>query len=68
MTTAAVLVVPYLLDAPTPTDLLAAGAAIENVLVSLAVEQLGARWIWPAAADAPSSFPLGVIAVGQPAP
>jgi coenzyme F420-0:L-glutamate ligase/coenzyme F420-1:gamma-L-glutamate ligase len=64
---AAVLVVPYLLEEPTPTDLLATGAAIENVLVSLAVEQLAARWVWPAQAEASDSYPLGVIAVGQPA-
>ena len=67
VTTAGVLVVPYLLDEPTQTDLLATGAGIENVLVSLAVEQLAARWVWPAESDASTSYPLGVIAVGQPA-
>jgi len=67
---AATVIVPHLDAEATPRDLLAAGAAIENVLVALAIEQLGSRWIWPPSAGDPSSlpdYPLGLIAVGKPA-
>jgi coenzyme F420-0:L-glutamate ligase / coenzyme F420-1:gamma-L-glutamate ligase len=74
---APLIVVPYLVDAPTAGDLLASGAAIENVLVALAVERLGSRWTVPADAVAhdglarllgfdATAYPLGVIAVGTP--
>jgi coenzyme F420-0:L-glutamate ligase/coenzyme F420-1:gamma-L-glutamate ligase len=77
--TAPLVVVPYLVDAPTAGDLLASGAAIENVLVALAVERLGSRWLAPADALASEglagvsgvevmAYALGAIAVGRPAP
>jgi coenzyme F420-0:L-glutamate ligase/coenzyme F420-1:gamma-L-glutamate ligase len=76
--TAPVVVVPYLLvELPTTRDLLAAGAAVENVLVALAIEQLGACWVMLADSVAPAelagilglgtqAYPLGAIAVGLP--
>ena len=73
---AAVVIVPYLIDAPSAPDLLAAGAAIENVLVALAIEQLASRWVWlPGSAQTQVAaltgvepgHPLGLIAVGMPA-
>jgi coenzyme F420-0:L-glutamate ligase/coenzyme F420-1:gamma-L-glutamate ligase len=67
LATAAAVIVPQLGVEATPRDLLAAGAAIENVLVALAVEQLGSRWIWPSAERSGlPDYPLGIIAVGQP--
>ncbi|HEY3923196.1 MAG TPA: coenzyme F420-0:L-glutamate ligase [Acidothermaceae bacterium] len=69
LASAATVIVPHLDDETTARDLLASGAAIENVLVALAIEQLGSCWIWPSAADAEGlpDYPLGIIAVGQPA-
>src|SRR5665213_2108066 len=66
---AATVIVPHLDDVATARDLLAAGAATENVLVALAIEQLGSFWIWPspAAADGLPDYPLGIIAVGNTA-
>ena len=66
---AAAVIVPHLDVEATSRDLLAAGAAIENVLVALAVEQLGSRWIWPSQSAEPiglPDYPLGIIAVGKP--
>jgi coenzyme F420-0:L-glutamate ligase / coenzyme F420-1:gamma-L-glutamate ligase len=68
LATAATVIVPNLDAGTTPRDLLAAGAAIENVLVALAIEQVGSSWIWPSSAG-PTGFPdypLGIIAVGEP--
>jgi coenzyme F420-0:L-glutamate ligase/coenzyme F420-1:gamma-L-glutamate ligase len=72
--TATAVIVPYLVAPPAMHDLLAAGAAIENVLVALAVEQVGSHWVW-LPADAPSElaamlgigdgYLLGLIAVGR---
>jgi coenzyme F420-0:L-glutamate ligase/coenzyme F420-1:gamma-L-glutamate ligase len=72
----AVVILPYLVGPPAPHDFLAAGAAIENVLVSLAIEQLGSRWLLlpdPQAAAVRAragleddDVVLGVIAVGLP--
>jgi coenzyme F420-0:L-glutamate ligase/coenzyme F420-1:gamma-L-glutamate ligase len=73
---ATTVIVPYLLAAPAAHDLLAAGAAIENVLVALAIEQVGSRWLWLSAQIVPElaaavgvdeCWPVGLIAVGQPA-
>jgi coenzyme F420-0:L-glutamate ligase/coenzyme F420-1:gamma-L-glutamate ligase len=74
--TATAVIVPYLTAPPATHDLLAAGAAIENVLVALAVEQVGSYWIW-LATDLPSElaatleinngYLLGLIAIGRPA-
>ena len=71
--TAAGFVVPYLEQRATDADLLAAGAAIENVLVALAIERLWSRWFWPDDATRLATQlgladvrALGVIAVGQP--
>jgi coenzyme F420-0:L-glutamate ligase/coenzyme F420-1:gamma-L-glutamate ligase len=78
----AVVIVPYLVEPPVPHDLLAAGAAIENVLVALAIEQLGSRWSWPPEpvagallshvghdVDLPAgAIGLGLIAVGRVLP
>ena len=50
LASAATVIVPHLDDEATTRDLLAAGAAIENVLVALAIEQLGSCWIWPTVA------------------
>ena len=70
------VIAPYLIAPPTAHDLLAAGAAIENVLVALAVEQVGSYWVW-LPADVPSElaamlgtddgYLLGLIAVGRSA-
>jgi coenzyme F420-0:L-glutamate ligase/coenzyme F420-1:gamma-L-glutamate ligase len=70
LATAAIVIEPHLDSDATTRDLLAAGAAIENVLVALAIEQLGACWIWPAPGEMGGlpDYPLGVIAVGRPAP
>jgi len=75
--TATAFIVPYLVTLPTTHDLLAAGAAIENVLVALAVEQVGSFWVWLPAQSEPSElaailgidngYLLGLIAVGRPA-
>jgi coenzyme F420-0:L-glutamate ligase/coenzyme F420-1:gamma-L-glutamate ligase len=67
--TAATVIVPHLDAEATPSNLLAAGAAIENVLVALAIEQLGSRWIWPSPSETDGfpDYPLGIIAVGKPA-
>jgi coenzyme F420-0:L-glutamate ligase / coenzyme F420-1:gamma-L-glutamate ligase len=72
LATAATVIVAYLTESPTPTDLLAAGAAIENVLVALAIERLASRWLWlpevGAAAALPGlehCYPIAVIAVGR---
>lgn len=69
LATAGVVIVPHVDGEATSRDLLAAGAAIENVLVALAIEQLGSRWIWPSSAgvDGLPDHPLGLIAVGKPA-
>ncbi len=74
---AALFVIPWLPQSPRPSSmrqLLAAGAAIENVLVGLAIEQLASRWILPENPLVPAVFgldddarPLGVITIGQPA-
>jgi coenzyme F420-0:L-glutamate ligase/coenzyme F420-1:gamma-L-glutamate ligase len=72
---ASVLVVPWLRHpserTPSPRELLAAGAAIENVLVALAIEQLASLWVLPEHRVPVETFglgddawPLGVIAVG----
>jgi coenzyme F420-0:L-glutamate ligase/coenzyme F420-1:gamma-L-glutamate ligase len=77
---APIIVVPWLRHpslwsgGPIPPEFMAAGAAIENVLVALAVEQLASRWMLAAhhvdavtyglGADA---WPIGIIAVGSPA-
>jgi coenzyme F420-0:L-glutamate ligase/coenzyme F420-1:gamma-L-glutamate ligase len=68
LASAAIVIAPHLDEEVTARDLLAAGAAIENVLVALAIEQLGSSWIWPstAAADGLPAYPLGLIAVGHP--
>jgi hypothetical protein len=68
LATAASVIVPHLDDEATARDLLAAGAAIENVLVALAIEQLGSCWLWPASGgpDGLPDYPLGLIAVGNP--
>jgi coenzyme F420-0:L-glutamate ligase / coenzyme F420-1:gamma-L-glutamate ligase len=68
LASAATVIVPHLDDEATARDLLAAGAAIENVLVALAIEQLGSRWIWPSSAgpDGLPDYPVGIIAVGNP--
>jgi coenzyme F420-0:L-glutamate ligase / coenzyme F420-1:gamma-L-glutamate ligase len=71
LATAATVIVPHLDEEATTRDLLAAGAAIENVLVALAIEQLGSCWIWPSEPAGPHGlpdYPLGLIAVGKPAP
>jgi coenzyme F420-0:L-glutamate ligase/coenzyme F420-1:gamma-L-glutamate ligase len=70
LATAATVIVPHLDDEATARDLLASGAAIENVLVALAIEQLGSCWIWPSTARQHGlpDYPLGLIAVGKPAP
>jgi coenzyme F420-0:L-glutamate ligase/coenzyme F420-1:gamma-L-glutamate ligase len=74
--TATTVIVPYLLAPPGAQDLLAAGAAIENVLIALAIEQVGSCWVWLSAATVPELaaaigleefWPVGLIAVGQPA-
>jgi coenzyme F420-0:L-glutamate ligase / coenzyme F420-1:gamma-L-glutamate ligase len=74
--TATTVIVPYFTAPPTANDLLAAGAAIENVLVALAIEQVGSRWLWLAVAARPElaavvgadeCWPVGLVAVGQPA-
>jgi coenzyme F420-0:L-glutamate ligase / coenzyme F420-1:gamma-L-glutamate ligase len=75
---APLVVVPYLVvDVPTTRDLLAAGAAIENVLVAFAIEQLGACWVMPGAlapdlvghlGGLAATYPLGAIALGIPSP
>jgi coenzyme F420-0:L-glutamate ligase/coenzyme F420-1:gamma-L-glutamate ligase len=75
---APVLVVPWLrrpadsARAPSPRELLAAGAAIENVLVGLAIEQLASCWVLPEFHVPVVTFgldedawPIGVIAVGS---
>ena len=70
LATAATVIVPHLGVEATAGDLLAAGAAIENVLVALAIEQLGSCWIWPPSPSGPPGlpeYPLGLIAVGRPA-
>jgi coenzyme F420-0:L-glutamate ligase/coenzyme F420-1:gamma-L-glutamate ligase len=74
LATAATVIVAYLTESPTAADLLAVGAAIENVLVALAIERLASRWLWlPGVGNAaalPSidhCWPLAVIAVGPPA-
>jgi coenzyme F420-0:L-glutamate ligase/coenzyme F420-1:gamma-L-glutamate ligase len=71
LATAATVIVAYLTDSPTPTDLLAVGGAIENVLVALAIERLASRWLWlpdvGTAAALPGidqCWPVAVIAVG----
>jgi coenzyme F420-0:L-glutamate ligase/coenzyme F420-1:gamma-L-glutamate ligase len=73
---AAMVIVAYLPGSPTAQDLLAAGAAIENVLVALAIEQVGSRWLWLAVAPRPElatvvgvdeCWPVSLIAVGQSA-
>jgi len=66
---ATTVIVPQLDEEAAARDLLAAGAAIENVLVALAIEELGSHWIWPspAAADGLPDYPLGIIAVGNTA-
>jgi coenzyme F420-0:L-glutamate ligase / coenzyme F420-1:gamma-L-glutamate ligase len=72
---ASMLVVPWLRHSstrtPSPRELLAAGAAIENVLVALAIEQLGSLWVLPEHHVPMETFgldddawPIGVIAVG----
>jgi coenzyme F420-0:L-glutamate ligase/coenzyme F420-1:gamma-L-glutamate ligase len=72
---APVLVVPWLRHpssrTPSPRELLAAGAAVENVLVALAIEQLASLWVLPEHHVPIETFgldddawPLGVIAVG----
>ena len=75
-TTATTVIVPYLLAPPAARDLLAAGAAIENVLVALAIEQVGSSWVWLPAESLPwlatvvgveDCWPVGLIAVGRPA-
>ncbi|HZV26205.1 MAG TPA: hypothetical protein VFG00_07930, partial [Acidothermaceae bacterium] len=68
LASAAIVIVPHLDDEATARDLLAAGAAVENVLVALAIEQLGSSWIWPSSAgsDGLPDHPLGIIAVGKP--
>ncbi len=68
LASAATVIVPHLDAAATARDLLAVGAAIENVLVALAVEQLGSCWIWPSSAgtDGLPDYPLGLVAVGRP--
>lgn len=74
LATAATVIVAYLTESPTPTDLLAAGAAIENVLIALAIERLASRCLWlpgvGAATALPGAdycWPLALIAVGPPA-
>jgi len=69
LATAATVIVPHLGVEPTARDLLAAGAAIENVLVALAIEQLGSQWVWPSPTgpDGLPDYQLGLIAVGKPA-
>jgi coenzyme F420-0:L-glutamate ligase/coenzyme F420-1:gamma-L-glutamate ligase len=74
---APVIVVPYLVSVPGSADLLAAGAAIENVLVGLAVEQLGSGWLWLSAGQNTdvarvlgldeAAHPVGIIAIGHSA-
>ena len=73
--TATAVIVPYLTAPPTPNDLLAAGAAIEHVLVALAVEQVGSNWVWLPAGEHPElaalvgvadCWPVGLIAIGRP--
>ena len=68
LASASTVIVPHLDEEATTRDLLAAGAAIENVLVALAIEQLGSSWIWPSPAepDGFPDYPLGLIAVGKP--
>jgi coenzyme F420-0:L-glutamate ligase/coenzyme F420-1:gamma-L-glutamate ligase len=74
---APMLIVPWLRRpasssrAPSPRELLAAGAAIENVLVALAIEQLASCWVLPELHVPVETFglgsdawPIGVIAVG----
>jgi coenzyme F420-0:L-glutamate ligase / coenzyme F420-1:gamma-L-glutamate ligase len=70
---ATTVIVAYVTESPTPTDLLAAGAAIENVLVALAIERLASRWSWLPEVGAASAlpgvghcYPLAVLAVGPP--
>ena len=68
LTSAATVIVPHLDSDATARDLLAAGAAIENVLVAVAVEQLGSCWIWPPGGpDGLPDYPLGIIAIGKTA-
>lgn len=73
---AALFVVPCLDEPVSDVDLLGAGAAVENVLVALAIERLGANWSWHGENDAELAAALGldagvrvlgVIAVGHPA-
>jgi coenzyme F420-0:L-glutamate ligase / coenzyme F420-1:gamma-L-glutamate ligase len=72
--TATTVIVPYLLALPASKDLLAAGAAIENVLVALAIEQVGSSWRWLEVAPRPElaavvgvdeCWPVGLIAIGS---
>ena len=73
LATAATVIVAYLSESPTLTDLLAVGAAIENVLVGLAIERLASRWLWlPDVGNAAAlpgidqCWPVALIAVGLP--
>jgi coenzyme F420-0:L-glutamate ligase/coenzyme F420-1:gamma-L-glutamate ligase len=75
--TATTVIIPHLLAPPSAQDLLAAGAAIENVLVALAIEQVGSSWVGlptdmdaRSVADAPAFeaqeiWPIGLIAIGS---
>jgi coenzyme F420-0:L-glutamate ligase/coenzyme F420-1:gamma-L-glutamate ligase len=74
LATSPTVIVAYLADSPTPADLLAVGAAIENVLIALAIERLASRWLWlpdvGGAAALPGidqCWPIAVIAAGHPA-
>lgn len=69
---APVLLAPCLLGPPEPASLLTAGAALQNLLVQLSAEGLGAQW-YPApppglGLDVPPGWaPLGVVTAGLPA-